>query len=160
MTRNRVFTLLLIKLAYFYLVMGGSGLGPPNKSVGQILSKPHPKAESMAKELISNNTEQTAWRKDCWLRHGKKWWVWICTNFQIRLLMWIFIFFCSLRPFLIICWPYFHSEHSQLALTLATEQLNWIEWSEQFRQENLVTLYLYYCSIENSRQVLPISVII
>ena len=30
MTRNRVFTLLLIKLGIFYLVMGGSGLGPPN----------------------------------------------------------------------------------------------------------------------------------
>ena len=30
------------------------------QSVGQILSKPHPKAESMAKELVSNNTEQTA----------------------------------------------------------------------------------------------------
>ena len=30
MTRNRVFTLLLIKLGILYLVMGGSGLGPPN----------------------------------------------------------------------------------------------------------------------------------
>ena len=33
MTRNRVFTLLLIKLGIFYLVMGGSGLGPPNNTV-------------------------------------------------------------------------------------------------------------------------------
>ena len=36
MTRNRVFALLLIKLAYFYLVMGGSGLGPPNMTVTRV----------------------------------------------------------------------------------------------------------------------------
>ena len=39
MTRNRVFTLLLIKLANFYLVMGGSGLGPPNTTVLYIFVK-------------------------------------------------------------------------------------------------------------------------
>ena len=38
MTRNQVFTLLLIKLGIFYLVMGGSGLGPPNM-YGEIREK-------------------------------------------------------------------------------------------------------------------------
>ena len=37
MTRNRVFTLLLVKLAYFYLVMGGSGPGPPNSTVTNLI---------------------------------------------------------------------------------------------------------------------------